>query len=116
MTSVVVSCVVTARSEIVTAVPRWSSGRLAPVIVGAIIAGVAIGVIVIAVKWAPAWLASTHGLNPAQRAEELGRVRTATLAGLAGLLAALGAYYTHRTFQLNRAGQITERFTRAIDQ
>jgi uncharacterized protein YjbI with pentapeptide repeats len=38
------------------------------------------------------------------------------LALLAGVLAAVGAIYTARTFALNRAGQITERFTRAIDQ
>ena len=38
------------------------------------------------------------------------------LAVLAGALAAIGAYYTHRSFGLNRQGQITERFTRAVDQ
>ncbi|MCA1697395.1 MAG: hypothetical protein LC790_00195, partial [Actinobacteria bacterium] len=54
-------------------------------------------------------------------------VTTATLAIFAGALGAMGAIYTARTFALNRdtaarnheldrAGQITERFTRAIDQ
>jgi hypothetical protein len=50
-------------------------------------------------------------------------VRTALLAVLAGVLAAIGAYYTHRSFglnreshELNRQGQITERFTRALEQ
>jgi hypothetical protein len=101
--------------EIVTTVRRlWR--QLVPAIVGVIVAAVAVGVIVVAVKWAPDWLADTEGLGDTAAAEELGRVRTAILAGLAGLLAALGAYYTHRTFALNRAGQITERFTRAIDQ
>ncbi len=47
---------------------------------------------------------------------ELGRVRTALLAMLAGSLAVVGAYYTSRNFALNRQGQITERFTRAVDQ
>jgi hypothetical protein len=61
-------------------------------------------------------LSSTNELTNNEAAQERGRVRTALLAVLAGLLAALGAYYTHRTFALNRAGQITERFTRSIDQ
>lgn len=71
---------------------------------------------VFSVVWAP-HLLSTNGLTSAKdRAEEAGRIRTACLAVLAGGLAAIGAYYTHETFGLNRAGQITERFTRAIDQ
>ncbi|MGZ4228366.1 MAG: hypothetical protein ACXVHB_20140 [Solirubrobacteraceae bacterium] len=41
---------------------------------------------------------------------------TALLAMLAGAIALVGAIYTARTFALNRRGQITERFTRAIDQ
>jgi uncharacterized protein YjbI with pentapeptide repeats len=52
----------------------------------------------------------------AKRADDVARTRTAILALLAGSLAAIGAYYTHRTFGLNLQGQITERFTRAVDQ
>jgi len=47
-----------------------------------------IGLIATVIRWAPNWLASTHGLNASQRAEEVGRVRTALLAVLAGALAA----------------------------
>ena len=82
-----------------------------------------VGVIAVTVKWAPQWLASTKGLNPNQRVEEYGRVRTALLASFAGAIAVLGVYYTSRTLalsrqghDLNRQGQITERFTRAVDQ
>jgi hypothetical protein len=74
-----------------------------------------LGLAFVAIKWGPPLLA-TKGLRGNDGAEELGRDRTAILATLAGLLATLGAYHTHRTFALNRAGQITERFTRAIDQ
>jgi pentapeptide repeat protein len=38
------------------------------------------------------------------------------LQALAGFVLAAGAYYTGRTFALNREGQITERFTRAVEQ
>jgi uncharacterized protein YjbI with pentapeptide repeats len=103
--------------------------------VGFVIFGVILGLALIAliIKWAPEWLAAKD-LNATDEAEEVGRVRTALLATLAGVLAAIGAYYTHRTFQLNRATLehnrataershaldqarlITERFTRAVDQ
>jgi hypothetical protein len=92
-----------------------------------LIIGAAIGVLVVlfvVLKVLPEWLASTDGIDDAsKRAQEIGRVRTALLAVLAGILAAIGAYYTHRSFglnreslELNRQGQITERFTRAVDQ
>lgn len=91
---------------------------------------VVVGVIVFAlglwlfIKLVPEQLASTNGItDPSERGQEIGRVRTAVLASLAGILAAIGAYYTHRSFGLNREtlelsrqGQITERFTRAVDQ
>jgi uncharacterized protein YjbI with pentapeptide repeats len=38
------------------------------------------------------------------------------LQALAGLVLAAGAYFTGRTFALNREGQITERFTRSVEQ
>jgi uncharacterized protein YjbI with pentapeptide repeats len=66
-------------------------------------------------KWAPEWLAQP-GLEDPARAEDIGRTRTAVLAALAGLIAIAGAVFTGLSYRLNRAGQITERFTRAIDQ
>jgi hypothetical protein len=72
--------------------------------------------IALLVRWAPDWLASTRGLSPSDRAADVGRVRTALLGILAGGIAIVGAIYTARTYALNRQAQITERFTRAIDQ
>jgi hypothetical protein len=66
------------------------------------------------IKWAPDQLADT-GLTK-DASEEVGRVRTALLASVAGLIAVVGAIFTGLSYRLNRAGQITERFTRAIDQ
>jgi uncharacterized protein YjbI with pentapeptide repeats len=91
------------------------------------IAAVALGVLVtlfLVLKVLPESIAQTAGISDAsERAQEIARVRTALLAVLAGGLAAVGAYYTHRSFglnrdalELNRQGQITERFTRAVDQ
>jgi hypothetical protein len=43
-------------------------------------------------------------------------VRATLLQALGGLVLLAGLYLTYRTFDLNRQGQVTERFTRAIDQ
>jgi hypothetical protein len=68
--------------------------------------------------------ASLHDVaDPAKRHQlEDGRlklqndVRTTLLQALGGAVIALGALFTYRQLQVNREGQITERFTRAIDQ
>jgi hypothetical protein len=66
-------------------------------------------------KWAPEWLAADD-LSGKDKAEDVGRKSTALLAILAGSIAVAGAIFTGLSYRLNRAGQITERFTRAIDQ
>jgi hypothetical protein len=43
-------------------------------------------------------------------------VRTTLLQGLGGLAVLLGASFTYRQLRITREGQVTERFTRAIDQ
>src|SRR6266540_2264453 len=43
-------------------------------------------------------------------------VRTTLLQGLGGIVVLVGAYFTYRQLHTSREGQITERFTRAIDQ
>jgi hypothetical protein len=86
--------------------------RAAIVIVGA---ALVVALIAVILKWAPEWLGK-RGLRGKDEAEEIGRVRTALLATLAGLIAIAGAVFTGLSYRLNRAGQITERFTRAIDQ
>jgi hypothetical protein len=64
----------------------------------------------------PAALANSDRLSPDKVVEEEGRIRTALVTLVAGIAASLGAVYTARTFALNRRGQNTERFTRAVDQ
>jgi uncharacterized protein YjbI with pentapeptide repeats len=80
---------------------------------GAIVLAVALVALVL--KWAPEWLAK-NGLRDNEEAQEVGRVRTALLATLAGFIAIVGAVFTGLSYRLSHAGQITERFTRAIDQ
>ena len=67
-------------------------------------------------KLAPDQFAETESLDASGRADARQGVRTASLALLAGLVGVIGAIYTGRTFALNRAGQLTDRFTKAIEQ
>lgn len=78
-------------------------------------AALTVALIVVAIKYAPGWLADTRHLNARDRAAELGRVRTAVLAALAGTVAVVGAEFTRRSYLLSRSGQITERFSRAVE-
>jgi hypothetical protein len=103
------------RSEVVG---RIVSGQRPRVLEVALVLASGVGLALVAyllIKLAPHWLTDTGGLDPAQRDAALGRARTALLALLAGTIAVVGALYTARAFALNRRGQITERFSRAIE-
>ena len=78
--------------------------------------GVLVGIAYLAFKVAPDLFADTKGLDAKGRADARQGVRTASLALVAGTIAVVGSIYTARTFGLNRAGQITDRFTKAVDQ
>jgi uncharacterized protein YjbI with pentapeptide repeats len=70
----------------------------------------------VVLKLGPDWFAETKNLDAKGRADARQGVRTASLALLAGAIGVIGAVYTARTFALNRAGQLTDRFTKAIEQ
>jgi uncharacterized protein YjbI with pentapeptide repeats len=60
------------------------------------------------------------GLSEADRLKALNDVRSPLVTAVGGLLvfmaALIGAYFTGRTIHVNREGQLTDRFTRAIAQ
>ena len=95
---------------------RTSRGALALIAGAAAVLVVLVLMAIVLIRLGPQWLTDTEGLDPVPRDEARGRTRTALFAMLAGVIALIGATYTARTFALNRRGQITERFTRAIDQ
>jgi hypothetical protein len=97
-------------------VARWwgrlKSHRLAVVLVSAALVLLALVVYVI-----PAVLVSPQkGLGVADLLKARNDIRATLLQALVGATLLAGLYFTARTFQLNREGQVTERFTRAIDQ
>jgi hypothetical protein len=54
--------------------------------------------------------------DPASQATTENAVRTTLLQGLGGAVLLLGAWFTWQQLQTAREGQLTERFTRAVDQ
>ena len=97
----------------------WSRRTwVAVILTGALVSvGYLYAAIFLAPKLASDRVTSTvPAAQSAARASERGSVRTSMLAVFAGAIGAFGAVYTARTFALNRRGQITERFTRAVDQ
>jgi hypothetical protein len=109
---------------------RWPGISRALVRVRWPLAGLAALVVILAcVLVVPQWLvrwelgAPARTLSPSDEAKAINDVRTTLLQVIAGALLILGAYFTYRQLQTSRdqlliaqQGQVTERFTRAIDQ
>jgi uncharacterized protein YjbI with pentapeptide repeats len=89
----------------------------------------ALAVILACVLVVPLWLvhwelgAPARTLPPADKAKAINDIRATLLQGIGGAVILLGAYFTYRQLQTGREqlqvaqqGQVTERFTRAIDQ
>lgn len=57
-----------------------------------------------------------RGLTPVQRESAIDSIRGRLLQLGAGLVIAGGLVYTGLTFRLNREGQVTDRYTKAIEQ
>jgi Pentapeptide repeats (8 copies) len=65
----------------------------------------------------PAELGSRRGkATPADRASAVNSIRSTLMQGLAGLAVLAGVLFTWRQLQVSRQGQVTDRYTRAIDQ
>src|SRR4051794_27804872 len=81
-----------------------------------VVVAVLIGLISLIVFILPGHLANGTFATDAERLKAENDIRATLLQALAGAILLSGLYFTARTLQLNREGQITERFTRAIDQ
>jgi uncharacterized protein YjbI with pentapeptide repeats len=97
---------------------RWRSGGRGAIGTAVILLAsfglvAAIGFMAIAV--APDLFADEN-LPRTEYAEERDRVRTQALAVLAGAIAVAGAAFSGLSYLLSRSGQVTERFTKAIEQ
>ena len=72
--------------------------------------------VVLALIWLPKWQAARPELTPQARfeVENDARKTLAEIVGGAALL--MGLYFTWSSLEVSREGQVTERFTKAIDQ
>jgi len=64
----------------------------------------------------PSWARYPSGLTSDQLATHMDNLRGQILQGLGGLALLGTLYFSARTLRLNRRGQVTERFTKAIEQ
>jgi hypothetical protein len=55
-------------------------------------------------------------MAPAEYAKAVNEIRTTLLQGLGGAVLLAGVYVTYQQLQTTREGQVTERFTRAVEQ
>jgi len=78
----------------------------------------AIGVALFAAVWLlpPLFVGESETAAEARRHKSTNDVRVALLQALGGTFLAAGLYFTARTFELSRQGQLSERFSDGIDQ
>lgn len=62
------------------------------------------------------WDLAGSTAGPADRASAVNEIRSTLLQGLAGFAVLAGVVFTWRQLQVSRQGQVTDRFTRAIEQ
>jgi hypothetical protein len=74
------------------------------------------GLVLLAPRWLVGHDTAAGTLTAEQRAKSTSDARTALLQAVGGLLLAAGAAATWRQVRISREGQVTERFTRAVDQ
>jgi hypothetical protein len=82
------------------------------------IVGVAtgVGLLWVLVVLAPHWFVKGSGVEGAARLKAENDVRTTLVQVAAGGVLAVGGYFTYRQLRTTREGQITDRYTRAVDQ
>ena len=89
---------------------RWPLAGLAALVV-------VLACVLVVPQWLVGWElgAQARTLTAADKADAINDVRTTLLQGIGGAVLLLGVYFTYRQLQTGREGQITERFSRAID-
>lgn len=104
-----------ARTEPTPTRPAGQRRWLTPVAVA--LAAVAVLVAVLLLPWYLLnWDLAGVKPVPADRANEVNAIRSTLMQGLAGLALLVGVFFTWRQIQVSRQGQVTDRYTKAVDQ
>jgi hypothetical protein len=83
--------------------------------VGAVVL-ILLGVLLVLIVYLPAWKIDPRGLSRTDWLKAVQHLRMTILQWLGGLDLLGILYFSARALQLNRRGQLTERFTKAIEQ
>jgi hypothetical protein len=96
------------------AVVRWLQAR--PVRWVAAAVGVLVVLVLVVVVLPPRFTDHRTFDKAAEELKAQNDVRTTLLQALAGGVLLLGAYFTYRQLRVTREGQLTDRYTKAVDQ
>jgi uncharacterized protein YjbI with pentapeptide repeats len=96
----------------------WQLARLRWPLASLVAAVVVLASILVVPSWLVHWELgpAARTLTASDMAKAINDVRATLLQGIGGAVLLLGAYITYRQLQVSREGQVTERFTHAIDQ
>jgi uncharacterized protein YjbI with pentapeptide repeats len=84
--------------------------------VAALIAVAVLLLVLFLPRYLLSWDLAGSPARPADRAGAVNAIRSVLMQGLAGLAVLAGAVFTWRQLQVSRQGQVTDRYTRAIEQ
>jgi Pentapeptide repeats (8 copies) len=90
---------------------RW----LTPVAV-TLIAVAVLSMVLLLPRYLLSWDLAGGAVRPGDRAPAVNAIRSTLMQGLAGVAVLVGAFFTWRQLQVARQGQVTDRYTRAIEQ
>ena len=90
---------------------RWLTG-----VAVALITGATLSLVLLLPRYLLSWDLAGSAVKPGDQAAAVNAIRSTLLQGLAGLAVLVGVFFTWRQIQVNRQGQVTDRYTRAIEQ
>lgn len=97
--------------------PRPPGQRaLLSAVVAALVAVAVLLLVLFLPRYLLSWDLAGSTARTADRAAEVNAIRSTLMQGLAGLAVLAGAVFTWRQLQVSRQGQVTDRYTRAIEQ
>ncbi len=82
----------------------------------ALTASAVVAMVLLLPRYLLSWDLAGGKTTLADRASAVNSIRSTLMQGLAGLAVLVGVFFTWRQLQVSRQGQVTDRYTRAIDQ
>ena len=90
---------------------RWLTG-----VAVAFAAAAVLSLVLLLPRYLLSWDLAGSAVKAGDKAAAVNAIRSTLMQGLAGLAVLVGVFFTWRQVQVSRQGQVTDRYTRAIDQ